>query len=639
MPCIGHVKQICGGSWRASVYKINHNGQNVSTTYHTPTSQKQITSDKGIGVGIAVVLLLIIVAVISCLFWKRRKQKIHIKDSSMMDHVYDRNQNITTSDSSSIELHVYENGHPYGNSNSKITTRISNGCIEPQTCNTTMDNKPKTDYGHAHMKLDKRSIMKNILPSLFHNYFKLGNEKTDQEAGNQIADVSQTELDLTAGGSNGAYATLDSTETGFSKGKRVFLIIKKIHFIEMYNYIGCFRDRRIRRLLHFGPFTTETNEMSLTYASTTAIKRTMDISQQRTNLGSNQNQKINESACNMNCNGHLSVKCGGIWAASVYKINRNGSHGQLSTTEQTPTIPKQNQSDITDIGPMLSTTEHTPTSQDEGQSDIGIGIGLTILVFLSIVAAVSFLFWRRRKQRAHIKESSMSEHEYDRNQNVPISDSSSIELHIYDKCHTYGNANSNNTTRISNGYIEPQTCNTTANHVHSKPVTDPVHAQDKLDKRSIIKNMLPSLQHNYFKLVNDITGKVKRDHIADTSQTELHLTASGSNGAYAILDSTATGFSKGKRILPGNEQTNYQIKLEKKNHLIKGDEDYCCVEGEYNTLNKIRRFSNEGSLYSHAVDGVYDISGNNNQSKTTDHTYDHAIGSQTVIATDYDHVF
>lgn len=27
MPCIGHVKQICGGSWRARVYKINHNGE------------------------------------------------------------------------------------------------------------------------------------------------------------------------------------------------------------------------------------------------------------------------------------------------------------------------------------------------------------------------------------------------------------------------------------------------------------------------------------------------------------------------------------------------------------------------------------------------------------------------------------
>ncbi|XP_063446959.1 xylosyltransferase oxt-like [Mytilus trossulus] len=47
MACIGNAKQICGGNWRASVYRINHNGQNGSTTYHTPTSQKQITSDKG----------------------------------------------------------------------------------------------------------------------------------------------------------------------------------------------------------------------------------------------------------------------------------------------------------------------------------------------------------------------------------------------------------------------------------------------------------------------------------------------------------------------------------------------------------------------------------------------------------------
>ncbi|VDI69449.1 Hypothetical predicted protein [Mytilus galloprovincialis] len=391
----------------------------------------------------------------------------------------------------------------------------------------------------------------------------------------------------------------------------------------MYNYIGCFRDRRSRRLLHAGPFTTGNNEMSINICFNHCNPESYEYFAtefgyrcycgNRTNIGSTKFPKIKERDCSMKCRGHLSMTCGGILAASVYKINRNCS--QLSTTEQTPTIPKQN------------------------QSGIGIGIGLTIVVFLSIVAAVSFLFWRRRKQRAHIKESSMSELEYDRNQNVPISDSSSIELHIYDQCHAYGNANSNNTTRISNGYIDPQTCNTTVNHVHSKPVTDPLHAQDKLDKRSIIKNMLPSLQHNYFKLSNDITGKVKRDHIADTSQIELHLTASGSNGAYAILDSTATGFSKGKRILPGNEQTNYQIKLEKKNHVIKGDEDYCCVEGEYNTLNKIRRFSNEGSLYSHTVDGVYDISGNNNNSKTTDHTYDHAFGSQTVIATEYDHVF
>ncbi|XP_076073137.1 uncharacterized protein LOC143044837 isoform X2 [Mytilus galloprovincialis] len=391
----------------------------------------------------------------------------------------------------------------------------------------------------------------------------------------------------------------------------------------MYNYIGCFKDRPGRRLLNAGPFNTENNEMSINicfnhcnpgnYGYFATEFRYRCYCGNRTNIGSNQFPKIKERDCSMKCRGHPSMKCGGILAASVYKINRKY--------------------------PMLSTTEYTPTIPEQSRSDIGIGIGLSIVVFLSIVAAVSFLFWRRRKQRAHIKESSMSEHEYERNQNVPISDSSSIELHIYDKCHTYGNANSNNTTRISNEYIEPQTCNTTANHVHSKPVTDPVHTQDKLDKRTIIKNMLPSLQHNYFKLGNDITGKVKRDHIADTPQIELPLTASVSNGAYAILDSTATGFSKGKRILPRNEQTNYQIKLEKQNHLIKGDEDYCCVEGEYNTLNKIRRFSNEGSLYSHAVDGVYDISGNNNQSKTTDHTYDHAIGSQTVIATDYDHVF
>ncbi|XP_071130573.1 uncharacterized protein [Mytilus edulis] len=389
----------------------------------------------------------------------------------------------------------------------------------------------------------------------------------------------------------------------------------------MFTYIGCFKDRGSRRLLHVGPFTTANNEMSTNICFNHCNPKNYEYFATKlkyhcfcgngTNISSDQNPRTHEIDCYMKCRGHPSMNCGGIWAASVYKIIRKG--------------------------PMVSTTEHTLTIPEQSQSVIGIGIGLTIVVFLSIVAAVSFLFWRRREQKANIKES--RGHEYDGNQNVSISDSSSNELHVYEKCHTYGNSNSNKTTRISNGYIEPQTCSTTANHVHRKPVTDQGHAQDKLDKRSIIKNMLPSLQHNYFKLVNDITGKVKRDHIADTSQTELHLTASGSNGAYAILDSTATGFSKGKRFLPRNEQTNYQIKLEKKNHLIKGDEDYCCVEGEYNTLNKIRRFFNEGSLYSHSVDGVYDISGNNNQSKTTDHTYDHAIGSQTVIATDYDHVF
>lgn len=45
--CKGHETQTCGGTWRASVYKINKNGQTVSTTTHTPTSQKQRTSDMG----------------------------------------------------------------------------------------------------------------------------------------------------------------------------------------------------------------------------------------------------------------------------------------------------------------------------------------------------------------------------------------------------------------------------------------------------------------------------------------------------------------------------------------------------------------------------------------------------------------
>ncbi|XP_071130574.1 uncharacterized protein [Mytilus edulis] len=233
-----------------------------------------------------------------------------------------------------------------------------------------------------------------------------------------------------------------------------------------------------------------------------------------------------------------------------------------------------------------------------------------------------------------MKESSMIDHEYDRNQNITTADSSSIELHVYKNGHTYGNSNSNNTTRISNGYIEPQTCNMTAKYMDNKSETDSGHAHDKLNKRSILKNMLPSMVHNYFKLDNDKTDKEDGNHITDISQTELDLSAGGSNSAYDTLDSTETGFSKGKRVLPRNKQNSDQTKLEKKNHLT----DYCFVEGEYNTLNKVRRFSNHDSIYSHAVDGVYDISGNNNQSETTDNNYDHFTVVQTVIAADYDNV-
>lgn len=391
----------------------------------------------------------------------------------------------------------------------------------------------------------------------------------------------------------------------------------------MYTYIGCYTDSPTR-LFPVEPFTTSNNEMSTRICFNHCNYKNYEYfatefgSQcfcgHSGNLDSDQYPRKNENDCNMTCKGHETMKCGGFWRASVYKINNFGQH--LSTTNLTPTSPKQ------------------------GQPDIGIGIGMSIVtvVFISIVAAVSFLFWKRRKQKAHIKESSMSDHEYDRNQNITTSDSSSIELNVYENGHTYGNSNSNNTTQISNGYIKPQTCNTNAKHMHSKPETDPEHVHDKLDKRSVLKNMLPSLLYNYFKLDNDKFDKVNGNHIADVSQTELDLTVAGSNGAYATLDSTATGFKKGKPVFPRNKQNIDQTKLEKKKHVTKGEGDYCCVEGEYNTLNQIRRFSNNGNLYSHVVDGVYDISRINNQSKTTENTYDHFFGCQTVIAADYDNV-
>ncbi|XP_052068056.1 uncharacterized protein LOC127707515 isoform X2 [Mytilus californianus] len=408
----------------------------------------------------------------------------------------------------------------------------------------------------------------------------------------------------------------------------------------MYAYIGCFEDRKIR-LLHDGPYKATNNIMSTNICFNHCNSNNYEYFATEYGhecfcgnggkLGSDQYPTKMEKDCNMACIGHVTQTCGGTWRASVYKINRNGQ--TVSTTTHTPTSQKQRTSDI---GHQLSTTKYTPPSPKTSNSDIGIGIGMTIVLLLIIVAVISCLFWKRRKQKAHTKESSMSDHEYDRNQNITTSDSSSIELNVYENGHTYGNSNSNNTTQISNGCIKPQTCKTNAKHMHSKPETDPEHVHDKLDKRSILKNMLPSLLYNYFKLDNDKFDKVNGNHIADVSQTEVDLTAAGSNGAYATLDSTATGFKKGKPVFPRNKQNIDQTKLEKKKHVTKGEGDYCCVEGEYNKLNQIRRFSNNGNLYSHAVDGVYDISGINNQ--PTENTYDHFLGCQTVIAADYDNV-
>lgn len=42
-----------------------------------------------------------------------------------------------------------------------------------------------------------------------------------------------------------------------------FCILIFHQFIEMYNYIGCFKDRPGRRLLNAGPFNTGNNEMSI----------------------------------------------------------------------------------------------------------------------------------------------------------------------------------------------------------------------------------------------------------------------------------------------------------------------------------------------------------------------------------------
>ncbi|VDI69448.1 Hypothetical predicted protein [Mytilus galloprovincialis] len=385
----------------------------------------------------------------------------------------------------------------------------------------------------------------------------------------------------------------------------------------MYTYIGCFQDRT-ERLFPVRPYTKRNNDMSTSICFNYCKKYKYFATEFRNQcfcgdtLRSGQYPKLLNTDCNLKCNGHITQTCGGTWAASVYEINKNDH--EVSTTNQTPTSPKQS------------------------SSDIGIGVGITILLLLIIVAVISCLFWKRRKRKAHIKESSMIDQEYDRNQNITTSDTSTIELHVYENDHSNGNLNSNNTTRISNGYIVPQTSNTTVNHVNNKLETDSGHAQGKLDKRSIIENMLPSLLHNYFKLDNEKTNEGNRNHIANISQTELDLTAGGSNGAYATLDSTETGFNKGKRVFLNIKEHSDQTKVEKTNHVIKGEGDYCCVEGEYNTLNKVRRFSNHGSLYSHAVDGVYDISGNNNKSKTTDNTYDHFFGNQTVIAADYDNV-
>ncbi|XP_076073134.1 uncharacterized protein LOC143044836 [Mytilus galloprovincialis] len=389
----------------------------------------------------------------------------------------------------------------------------------------------------------------------------------------------------------------------------------------MYTYIGCFEDRN-KRLLHDGPYTGRNNKMSTEICFNHCNSKQYDYfateyrnqcfcGNGKSLTSEKYPRKPEKGNCNMACTGHVNETCGGTWRASVYNIIRNGH--------------------------KVSTTTHTPTRHKQRTSNIGIGVGITIVLLLIIVAVISCLLWKRRKQKAHIKESSMIDHEYDRNQNITTVDSSSIEMHVYENGHSNGYSNSNNTTQISNGYIVPQTSNTTVNHVNNKRETDSGHAHDQPDKRSILKSILPSLLHNYFKLDNDKIDNEDGNNIADISQTELDLTAGGSNGAYATLDSTETGFNKGKRV-PNSKENSDHSKIEKTNHVIKGKGDYCCVEGEYNTLNKIRRFSNHVSLYSHAVDGVYDISGNNNKSKTTDHTYDHFFGNQTVIAADYDNV-
>ncbi|XP_071130582.1 uncharacterized protein [Mytilus edulis] len=121
-------------------------------------------------------------------------------------------------------------------------------------------------------------------------------------------------------------------------------------FTQNYIYIGCFEDRS-KRLLPVGPFKTRNYEMSAKICFHHCKSTNLEYFATEygnecfcghgIKIGSKQYKRKAEKYCNKKCKGHVTMKCGGRWRASVYKINRDDH--QSTTSIHTPTTPKRDE--------------------------------------------------------------------------------------------------------------------------------------------------------------------------------------------------------------------------------------------------------------------------------------------------------
>ncbi|VDI71506.1 Hypothetical predicted protein [Mytilus galloprovincialis] len=386
--------------------------------------------------------------------------------------------------------------------------------------------------------------------------------------------------------------------------------------------------------------------------------------------------RLEKSQCNTDCLKHEDEKCGGTWRIFVYQIIKRNYYymfscldmdlekcvtyslqGESSCLKFDPSFKNQDPR-CSDFGNQLydahcggrvkcafkminilrrsisieylckgdsSTSSSAQGSSDNLPTSTVVGIVVGSVVFLCIVF-IGFYIGRRRVfcKRSNEKLRNYPEtNDYVGNQDIALSQAVSPERHAQyeDLQTTSGNRSAHNYSRTN---VRLQTIEDKydyANNIDSK------NSKTLIDKTSTPTYVVlhgDSLNPNPES--NDDEYAVV-DPSAESSFTKTPKPTTPGTENYMILDPSQTGINRSK--FPNTGQTYELAKPINDTRGHKNDTYALCPEGTYDHSGITRHRKDQDTIYTHAVDNVYDSASRGINIARKEDTYDHFFGKET----------